>query len=215
MHGYRKLIAGYKRFRTGAYERERALYDELSRGQQPPIMVVGCADSRVDPAILFDTGPGDVFVVRNVANLIPPVGQIHGQSSMAASLEFAVCVLKVEDLVILGHVGCGGIGAALTGATDDHGRHFDHIETWMDMIAPARNEVLAATKDTPDTETRRRALEQANVRLSVNNLLTYPFIQEAVESGALELNGMVINVADGSLRVMEKDGHFATIPVDL
>lgn len=214
MEDYKNLIAGYQRFRSGSYRQQRERYDDLAQAQHPKIMVVACSDSRVDPTIVFDSGPGEIFVLRNIANLVPPLDEIHGQSSVAAALEFAINVLKIEDLVVFGHVRCGGIAASLAQTHDqksNDGPRLEHVATWMEMINPARDLVLKAAEIHPDID-RHRALEQGAVRLSLDNLMTYPFVKKAVSSKSLRLHGMIFDVADGSLKVMEPGGAFTTVP---
>lgn len=213
MNDYENLLAGYQRFRAGSYRAQRERYDDLAQAQHPKIMVVACSDSRVDPTIVFDSGPGEIFVLRNIANLVPPLDEIHGQSSVAAALEFAVNVLEIEDLVIFGHVRCGGIEASLAHTHDhdsDDGPKLEHVATWMEMISPARALVLKAAEIHPDID-RHRALEQGAVRLSLDNLMTYPFVKEAVAAGTLRLHGMIFDVADGSLKELEPGGTFTLV----
>lgn len=143
------LIAGYRRFRMGDYRQQRERYDRLAHeGQSPRMMIIACSDSRTDPSRVFDTAPGQVFMLRNIANLVPPYSAIEGQSSVAAALEYAVTQLHVELIVVFGHARCGGIAAALAGDFDNPvaGRH---IHAWMEFIAPARDAVKAAAVVSP------------------------------------------------------------------
>lgn len=216
MTDFASLIEGYRRFRLGDYREQRLRYDELAQGQSPRMMVVACSDSRVDPTRVFDTGPGEMFVLRNIANLVPPLGEIHGQSSVAAALEYAVTNLQVEDLVVFGHARCGGIAASLAGEYDSPGKGIgEHVHDWMEMIAPARDSVRAAAAISPDID-QQRALEQAAVRLSLDNLRTYPFVAAAEKSGVLKLHGVIFDIADGALRILEPaSGRFEAVPVVL
>jgi carbonic anhydrase len=193
-----RLTKGYRSFLGGRFASERARYQDLAgSGQAPSIMVVGCVDSRVSPEVIFDAAPGELLVVRNVANLVPryePEGsQQHGTS---AALEFAVRALKVSHIVVLGHAFCGGIKvfasdeAPLTSS--------DFIGRWMSQIAPAADAVQSP-KD--DWESYLRQLEFASVELSLKNLMTFPFVRAAVEKGELALHGAYFGVASGKLLV--------------
>ena len=199
MADFNALLDGYRRFRTENYSRQRARYDALAQGQAPKTMIIGCSDSRVDPTIVFDADPGQMFVVRNVANLVPPFETGGGRHGVSAALEFAVTQLKVEDVVVMGHGACGGIHASLTGVFDgaDHGEG-GFIASWMSMIAPARDMVRA----TGHTDAQL-ALEYAAIRLSLDNLLTFPFVESRVRAGDLTLWGAHFAIADGVLRVMD------------
>ena len=199
MAEFTALLDGYRRFRTESYSRQRERYDELMQGQSPKTMIIACSDSRVDPTIVFDAAPGEMFVVRNVANLVPPCETGGGRHGVSAALEFAVTQLQVEDVVVMGHGACGGIHASLTGAFDgaDHGEG-GFIASWMSMIAPARDEVRASGH-----ANGQLALEYAAIRLSLGNLLTFPFVKARVDTGELTLRGAHFAIADGLLRVMD------------
>jgi carbonic anhydrase len=193
-----RLTKGYRSFLGGRFASERARYQELAgSGQSPSIMVIGCVDSRVSPEVIFDAAPGELLVVRNVANLVPryePEGsQQHGTS---AALEFAVRALKVSHIVVLGHAFCGGIKvfasdeAPLTSS--------DFIGRWMSQIAPAADAVQSPQDD---WEAYLHQLEFASVELSLKNLMTFPFVRTAVEKGELHLHGAYFGVASGKLLV--------------
>ncbi len=204
MPEFAQLVAGYRRFRSGGYQAQRARYDQLARdGQTPPVMVISCCDSRVDPATIFDTGPGQLFALRNVANLVPPFelgGGLHGAS---AAIEFGVCGLHVKHIVVLGHGQCGGIGAALTGADLGlPGPSF--IDDWMTIIADARDAVVASGCDHAQL-----ALEHEAIKVSLANLRSFPFIADQEASGALKLHGAWFAIDDGVLHVLdEASGEF-------
>ena len=206
MTGFTDLIEGYYRFRGNEWLEERERWAELSAGQAPKVMIIACSDSRVDPATIFGSRPGEVFVVRNVANLVPPFetgGTYHGVS---AAVEFAVTKLKVEEIVVLGHGACGGVNAALTrsleGAEPGEG---GFVAKWIGLLDAARDKVVAEHGDGADGQ---RALEQEGVRVSIANLMTFPFVQEAVEAGRLAIHGAVFAIADGKLRVLGEDERF-------
>ena len=195
-----RLMAGFRRFREKYYlvgEDEHSVYEKLaSVGQSPKTLLIGCSDSRVDPAILTDASPGEMFVVRNVANLVPPcepsaVG-FHGTSS---AIEFAVKNLKVENVIVLGHRQCGGIRALMEGATDQP-RSF--VGQWMSIAEEARKNVLKRYPNVDD-ETKWRMGELESIKVSIKNLLTFPFVKEAVDKGELNLLGLFFDLEQGQL----------------
>jgi len=211
---FQALIDGYRRFRLGAYREQRERYDHLAQGQSPKVMVIACSDSRVDPTRVFDSEPGQMFVLRNIANLVPPYAAIEGQSSAAAAIEYAVTILGVQHLVVFGHARCAGIAAALAGDFDKAsvGRH---VREWMNLIAPARDQVRAAQALSPDIDAQR-ALEQASVRLSLANARSYPFVAAAEAAGTMKLQGVIFDIAEGSLRVLDAGtGQFQPVAVKL
>lgn len=214
MSEFEQLIDGYRRFRQGDYVQQRARYDRLSQGQSPKVMVVACSDSRVDPTRVFDTEPGQMFVMRNVANLVPPYEPDGGQHGASAAIEFAVTQLKVEHVVVFGHARCGGIHASLSGVFDDaavgHGAFISH---WMEMIAPARDRIRQAATLSPDIEAQS-ALELEAIRLSIANLRSFPFVAAAEAAGELTLHGALFDIADGVLRVLDPaTDRFEPVPI--
>lgn len=198
MNHIEKLVDGFKRFRIHNYETNSALFDHLAKqGQSPKTIVVGCCDSRVDPAIVTDCDPGDLFIIRNVANLVPPFetsGNYHGTS---AALEFGVRRLEVENIIVLGHARCGGIQALLNntlGAEPQEG----FISGWMKVASNARNRVLSRMpEDSP--EMQERACEQESILVSLDNLLTFPWILERVAQRKLVLHGWYFDMERGEL----------------
>ena len=188
-----RLLAGYRRFRAETWPQQRARFEQLAlQGQKPHTMVIACSDSRVDPQMIFSAGPGELFVVRNVANLVPPYmpdAAFHGTS---AAVEFAVRVLGVRDLVVMGHALCGGIGAVLGGVPPAAG---DFVANWIGIAARARDVALRC--DTP--EAQQEAAEHEAVRISLANLMTFPWVAEAVAAGRLSLTGAHFGVATGRL----------------
>lgn len=206
MTGFRDLMDGYHRFRDTGWARQRARWAELSEGQSPRVMVIACSDSRVDPAQVFDTSPGEIFVVRNVANLVPPFeldGKRHGVS---AALEFAVTQLEVSEIVVMGHGSCGGVGAALSrrfaGQPPGEGGFIAH---WVDMLDEARERIVAQHGTGAEAA---HALELETVRVSLANLRTFPCIPEREAAGTLRLHGAYFAIADGLLHVMDANGEF-------
>lgn len=182
------LVAGFQRFRNGRYAQHQTLFEQLAkRGQRPGVLVVSCCDSRVDPAVVTDSAPGELFIIRNVANLVPPCehgGGLHGTS---AALEFGVCKLGVSDIIVLGHAHCGGIQALLQ-APQGGARRDSFIGDWMKVAEHARNRVLARAHDLMP-EARQRACELEAIRVSLDNLLTFPWILERVMQKKLRLHG--------------------------
>ena len=201
------LIDGYRRFRRDDWSRERQRWEGLRHGQSPKVMVIACSDSRVDPAQIFDASPGEMFVVRNVANLVPPFEPDDGRHGVSAALEFAVTQLEVPEIVVMGHGGCGGVSAALSrrfvGEAPGAGGFIAH---WVDMLDDARDRVVATHGD---GEEAVRALELETVRVSIANLRTFPFVPEREAAGTLKLRGAYFAIADGVLHVMGDDGAFA------
>ncbi len=211
MTDFQDMIEGYRHFYSSGWEAHRQRWQELTEGQDPQVMVIACSDSRVDPAIVFDSKPGEIFVVRNVAALVPPFETSPGFHGVSAAVEFAVQFLKVPEIVVMGHGRCGGCEAALTGnvANADHGRGA-HIADWVRMLREARKDVV----DQHGTEGRDagRAMELAGVRVSLKNLMTFPYVAEKVASGALKLQGAYFAIEDGELHVLDKDtDRFKTV----
>ncbi|WP_439477098.1 carbonic anhydrase [Brevundimonas sp.] len=198
------LLSGYRRFREGHWPEARAQYEALATdGQKPHTLVVACSDSRADPALIFDTAPGQLFVVRNVANLVPPYepdGHLHGVS---AALEFGVKVLNVSRIMVMGHAHCGGVNAMLHGAPADCQ---DFVAPWVQLGAPVVRRIAEACAP---GEVEQLA-EEAVVRLSLQNLRTFPWIAEREAAGTLALSGVHFGIADGVLRSL-RDGAFVSL----
>ena len=207
MTSFTDLVQGYHRFRDIDWRQERERWAALSQGQSPKVMVIACSDSRVDPAQIFDASPGEMFVVRNVANLVPPFEQDTGRHGVSAALEFAVTQLEVPEIVVMGHGSCGGVAAALSrrfaDAVPGEGGFIGH---WVDMLDVARDRIVADHGDGPDAI---RALELETVRVSIENLRTFPFVREREAAGTLTLRGAYFAIHDGVLHVMGEDGTFA------
>lgn len=206
MTGFTDLINGYYKFRGGEWLEERERWSELAQGQSPKVMIISCSDSRVDPATIFGSRPGEVFVVRNVAALVPPFDPSGGLHGVSAAIEFAVTKLKVEEIVVLGHGACGGVNAALTKSLKDaKPGEGGFVAEWIKLLDGARDKVLA---EHGATDKGQAALEQEGVRVSIENLKTFPFIQKALDEGTLNIHGAVFAIADGKLRVLDEDNHF-------
>jgi carbonic anhydrase len=205
MNPHQALIDGYRRFRLGRYQEQRLRFDALAKGQSPRIMVIACSDSRVDPATVFDTEPGQIFVVRNVANLVPPFETGGGRHGVSAALEFAVTQLQVEEIVVMGHGGCGGIAASLTGRFEGaEAGEGGFISRWMEIIAPARDRIREAAKMSPDIDAQR-ALEQSAIRISIENLRAFPFVARALAEKRLRLTGAFFAISDGVLHLLDPE----------
>jgi carbonic anhydrase len=204
-----RLIEGYSAFAAGRLRTEQDRYRELAEaGQSPEVMVVGCCDSRVSPEVIFDARPGELFVVRNVGNLIPPYapdGKAHGVS---AALEFAVGALRVKHIVVLGHARCGGVRAF----AEEHGplSPGDFIGKWMALMAPAADKVGA--RGTAPMDDYLARLEQASVVNSLDNLMTFPRLATLIEKGKIATHGAYFGVASGDLSVLDKaSGKFVRV----
>jgi len=211
MADFNALLEGYRRFRTHGWDQQRQRWAELAEGQRPKVMVIACSDSRVDPSQIFDARPGEMFVVRNVANLVPPFEPDNQYHGVSAALEFAITQLEVEELVVMGHGFCGGCAAALTGQYDnaEHGSgHF--IAHWIDMLVEARDPIRARHPTLGREAFFEMELE--GVRISLRNLRTFPWVREREDSGRLKLHGAYFAVADGILHVCdETHGGFAPV----
>ena len=206
------LLEGYRRFRNGAYLQQKVRFDDLaSEGQTPKLMIIACSDSRVDPSQIFDVAPGEVFIVRNVAALVPPFETAPGHHGVSAALEFAVQFLKVKEIVVMGHGKCGGCKAALT--REMHGTEPGEggfIADWIAMLDDARETVVAAHGD--HGSAAERAMELAGVKVSLANLRTFPCVRQKERSGELRLTGAFFAISDGLLHILdEASGHFAPV----
>ena len=193
-----KLIEGYRRFRSGYYEDNRQLFSTLAReGQSPTTLLIGCSDSRVDPAVIFSAKPGDMFVLRNVANLVPPYAPDNSLHGTSAAIEFAVRTLKVKHVIVMGHGGCGGIQAMFESQETDK---LDFFAEWMSVAQVARDRALLRSLSSNASEAdTHRLCEQEVVAASMTNLMSFPWIREAVKQGQLDIHGLWFNVEDGKL----------------
>ena len=197
------LIAGYRRFRASDWSQKRERWARLREGQQPEVMIIACADSRTDPAMVFDTDPGEMFVVRNIAAMVPPFETTPGQHGVSAALEFAVQVLAVKEIVVMGHGMCGGCRAALTrelqGAEPGEG---GFIAEWIAMLDEVRDPIAATLGTTG--RAAERALEEAGVKVSLANLRTFPCIRRKERDGDLRLRGAFFAISDGVLHLLDE-----------
>jgi carbonic anhydrase len=208
MTQFTDMLDGYRRFRGGNWTMEHKRWAELGEGQSPRVMVIACSDSRVDPTQIFDSNPGEIFVVRNVAALVPPFETTPGRHGVSAALEFAVQFLGVEEILVMGHGLCGGCAAALNRTMDGaaHGEG-GFIASWISMLDEAQAQV-AAQYGTAGAEAER-AMELAAVKVSLANLRTFPCVQEKEGAGNLTLHGAFFAISDGILHVLnEETGAF-------
>ncbi len=198
------LIEGYRRFRRQQWPERRATFERLAvGGQSPRAMVIACSDSRVDPTMIFSAEPGELFILRNVANLVPPYQPDLAFHATSAALEFAVRVLEVSDLIVMGHAMCGGIRVLLHGAPDPAG---DFLVPWMRIAEPAKRRVLQRASADPQSD-----CEQESVKLSLENLLTFPWLAERVSAQQLTLTGTIFDIRSGILTMLQADGTFAAV----
>ncbi len=198
------LIQGYREFRASQWPERRAMFERLAtRGQSPPTMIIACSDSRVDPTMIFNAQPGELFVLRNVANLVPPYAPDAAYHSTSAALEFAVRVLQVRNLIVMGHAMCGGIKLLLDETAAPAG---DFLVPWMRIAEPARRRVLERAPADPQAE-----CERESVKLSLENLRTFPWIVERAEAGALLLGGAIFDIRTGLLQTLREDGRFEAV----
>ena len=207
MTDFSDLIRGYHRFRDTDYKRQHDRWAELAQGQSPRVMVIACADSRTDPAMVFDAAPGEIFVVRNIAALVPPFEEGGGRHGTSAAIEFGVTQLEVPEIVVMGHGSCGGVNAALhqSFADSDPGEG-GFLGHWVDLLDEARDRIVAELGTGPEAS---RALELETVRVSIENLRTFPPVAEREKAGKLTLRGAHFAIRDGVLWVMDDNGAFA------
>jgi carbonic anhydrase len=195
-----RLVEGYQSFRNTRLPVEIARFQELAAtGQQPEAMIIGCCDSRVSPEVIFDAHPGELFVVRNVANLVPPYAPTSFIHGVSAALEFAVQVLKVKHIIVMGHSRCGGIAAFIEHRNRPNPGDF--IDNWMSLIAPAAK--VVDIECSPAHADYHARLEKASIITTLQNLLTFPWIRERTQTIELELTGAYFDVATGHLSVYE------------
>jgi carbonic anhydrase len=200
------LITGYHRFRQIGWPEHRRRFSTLAtEGQSPRAMVIACSDSRVDPSLIFDASPGEIFTVRNIAALVPPYAPDAKHHGTSAALEFGVRVLRVSELIVLGHAMCGGVNALLHGSPLADG---EFINAWVSIAERARRRTLAATAP----EDAQTTCEFETIKLSLENLRTFPWIAEAAAEGDLHLRGASFDIRSGVLSLLGDDGQFRPLP---
>ncbi|MFM9864862.1 MAG: carbonic anhydrase [Micropepsaceae bacterium] len=196
------LFDGYRRFRERHWDARAGLYRTLDQAQQPPVCIISCCDSRVDPVTIFDAEPGQLFVIRNVANLVPPFRAGDGLQGTSTAIEFAVRNLKVGHIMVLGHAKCGGVAAALDGRP---GEDAVFLGNWISLLDAA----AARAKGNVD---RQSAVEHESIRVSLERLAAFPFVDAAVKAGTLSLSGALFSIFDGQLEVLDSaSGEFKVV----
>ena len=205
------IIEGYKKFRHKYFDGNNSIFEDLKNGQSPKILVIACSDSRVDPAIILNCKPGDLFVVRNVANLVPPYENDDGHHGTSAALEFAVCDLEVKHIIIFGHSSCGGINALVTNPTKMQERNF--ISRWMELALPAYQKTI---QNYPNASIEEQVSSCAHFALinSLKNLYTFPWIASKVESRKLSLHSWYFNIETGVIEEFQPElGNFTDLKI--
>ncbi len=207
------LITGYQNFRAKPYKRHKDLYEEVGKlGQKPDIMVIACSDSRVNPSAIFNAYPGELFILRNVANIVPPYDPSAGYHGTSTAIEFAVKSLQVDAIVVMGHESCGGISAYLASlGAEEKQENAEHsfLSDWIQILDAAHENLLARNTENADSQ---RHLEYAGVRQSIANLLSFPFVEQAVSAGELSLLGAYFSIIEGRLLFADDEGEFKEIP---
>lgn len=200
-----RLIAGYQEFRKNRWLEERKRYEETAaKGQKPEYLIIACSDSRSDPATIFGARPGEFFVVRNIAALVPPHDATNGLFGTRSAIAYAVLALKVRNIVVMGHAQCGGVAAAID---PQSASGIPYVNDWVALAQPAVERAHAHPHDHGST-----SVERETVKLSVERLLQYPFIEERVKAGTLQVNGTRFGIADGILELLDqKTGQFAPV----
>lgn len=212
MPEFAELLKGYRRFRSDIYPRQRARFDQtIAEGQHPKLMIIGCSDSRVDPAQIFDVDPGEIFVVRNVAALVPPYETTPGKHGVSAAVEYAVQVLEVAQILVMGHGRCGGCKAALDQSLHDATPGTGgFVAGWIELLDEAREPVVSAHGTSG--RLAELAMEFAAVRQSLANLRTFPWLKQKEDAGKIKLRGAHFSIAEGKLYSLdESSGGFEVI----
>jgi carbonic anhydrase len=203
----RRLVSGFRLFREKYFEGENSAYGKLSDGQAPKSLVIACSDSRVDPAIITSAGPGDLFVVRNIGNLVPPYETGGGFHGVSAAIEFAVVNLKVENIIVLGHRQCGGIRALVSGL---HGDSDSFIDRWVAIAKPALFRALADHPEA-DEDTLCHHCELESIKISIQNLRTFPFVLNAENERKMDVIGAYFDLELGHLYELDESSGKFTI----
>jgi len=191
-----KLYRGIHKFQGSYFKKEEEFFRRISGKQDPDVLFITCADSRVDPTLVTQSRPGDLFIVRNVGNIVPPYDAIRDKNSVAAALEFAVLVLKVADIIVCGHSNCGAMKVLFQ--DEKEFLNMPHLREWVDISRTVRNHVEQHYPDT-SPELKERIMEKENVLEQLKNLETYPFIAQALEQGAVYLHGWYYDIGTGEI----------------
>ena len=196
MQDIQKFIAGFRGFQEDYFSEDRELFKRLKQGQRPKVVLIGCSDSRVDPSLMVRSEPGDLFIVRNVANLVPPCEHDQAYHAGSAALEYAVCHLEVEHIIVLGHSNCGGIRSLMEGIPSD--KNGEYISKWVSIAERAKQQVLDNLQ-TATPQQQAKACEHASILVSLENLLTFPWVKERVDANTLDLHGWYFDIESGNL----------------
>ncbi|MFT6077623.1 MAG: carbonic anhydrase [Myxococcota bacterium] len=205
------VISGYKKFRQKYFEGSDNLYENLKKGQKPKVLVIACSDSRVDPAIILNCKPGDLFVVRNVANLVPPYENDGGHHGTSAALEFGILSLGIKHIIVLGHSSCGGIGALVEDSLKIKEENF--ISKWMEIAKPALQKTI---ENYPEVSIKEQVSHCTKFALinSLNNLLTFPWIKEKAQIKELSVHSWYFNLNNGIIEEFdEKKQEFIDLKI--
>ncbi len=194
-------LEGYKKFKKEYFKDNKKLFDELALGQQPHSMIITCSDSRVSPVKILSATPGELFIARNIGNIVPPYDQTQGATQSA--IEYAVNVLHVESLIILGHSACGACEHLYHEKTEDE-KHIElsHVDDWLKLAYPAKHNSILECLNNPQKD-RAEVTEKNNIQLSIQRLMTYPYVVEALEKGTMEIHGWWYNIGTGALEVYD------------
>ncbi len=204
-----KFLAGIANFQQQHFGENPELASSLASGQKPQALLIGCCDSRVDPALLTDSAPGDLFILRNIANLVPPYRKNDDYHGVSSTIEYAVCILEVSDIIILGHSNCGGIKVLMESKEGEPMGEF--IGNWVDIAASARDKVLHDMPDAPVGK-QTRACEKEAILVSLKNLMSFPWVKERVAKGQLSLHGWHYDISDGRLQYYNQlTGEYETL----
>lgn len=205
-----ELVDGYRKFRRTSYRSYRKLYETLAqKGQKPGVLMIACSDSRASPTTIFSADPGQIFVARNIASIVPPYDPDSKPRSVGAALEYAVKVLKVGDIIVLGHARCGGVHALLTEGEGLPPN--DYLKPWVEVAAPARG-LCPANMDKMQERERGLCGEQAVIQLSINNMGNYPWVRDRLSAGDLNIHGFHFDIFDGQLtRLNPEKGKFEAV----
>lgn len=198
----KKLYKGIHKFQESYFKKEEEFFKRLSKEQETEVLFITCSDSRVDPNLVTQSRPGELFIVRNVGNIIPPYDAIKDKNSVAAAIEFAVLSLKVKDIIVCGHSNCGAMEALYKDEREL--TNMPHLKDWLKLAAPVKDIVL---KYYPmiQSEARQRITEEENALYQLHNIQTYPFVQEALNAGALHLHGWHYNIETGKIYAYDTD----------
>ncbi|OGL40164.1 MAG: hypothetical protein A3C43_09105 [Candidatus Schekmanbacteria bacterium RIFCSPHIGHO2_02_FULL_38_11] len=192
----KKLYQGIHKFQESYFKKEENFFNRLSKGQTPEVLFITCADSRIDPNLVTQSKPGELFIVRNVGNIIPPYDAIKDKNSVAAAIEFAVLDLKVTDIIVCGHSNCGAMQALYKDKREFN--NMPHLKDWLKIAKPVINAVNTFYSAS-STKSRLRITEEENVLFQIKNIQTYPFVDQLLKEGTLHLHGWYYEIKTGNI----------------